>query len=55
MEKHNHEHDAEEMSAEELLQLNEDKVDALITLLIKKNVIKEDELQKAMDELYEEE
>ena len=45
----------EEFSTEEIVQINEDKVDALINLLIKKGVITEDELDAEMDDLYEDE
>lgn len=47
-------HGHEEFSLDELVQVTEDKVDALINLLLKKGLIKEDELQGALEELYEE-
>ena len=44
----------EEFSTEELVHLNEDKIDALINLLIKKGIITEKELSEAVDALYNE-
>ena len=47
--------DHDELSTEELVQLTEDKVDALINVLIEKGIVTEDELQSALDDLYEDE
>ncbi|RME77303.1 hypothetical protein D6774_04835 [Candidatus Woesearchaeota archaeon] len=44
----------QEISQEELLYVVNDKIDALIELLIEKNVISEDEYAKKLDSLYEE-
>lgn len=44
----------DDFSTEELVEVTEDKVDALINLLLKKGVISEDELHSAFEELYEE-
>lgn len=52
---HDHDGDHEEFSTEELVQVTEDKIDALINLLMKKKMISEDELSKELEDLYEEE
>lgn len=45
----------EEIEAtEDLAQNADDKVDALINLLIKKGIITEEEFDKELDDLYEE-
>ena len=46
--------DNEEMSAQELAIAAYNKLDALIDLLIKKNIITEAEFEAAEDELYKE-
>jgi len=46
--------DNEEMSAQELAIAAYNKLDALIDLLIKKNIITETEFEAAEDELYKE-
>jgi hypothetical protein len=46
--------ECEELSAEEVGFQAHDKIDALINLLVKKKLITEDELEKAYDELFEE-
>ena len=45
---------SEELTTEELAQHADDKVDALINLLIKKKIITEEEFEKSFDELFEE-
>lgn len=45
----------EELSTDELVQITEDKVDALINLLVEKKIISEQEFSKALDDLYEDE
>ncbi|MBD3318439.1 hypothetical protein GF342_00860 [Candidatus Woesearchaeota archaeon] len=56
-----HEHDencgpeCEEPSMEEVLSITEDKVDALIQVLIDKKIITEEEITNAVDALYPEE
>ena len=45
----------EEMSTEDIARAADDKIDALINLLIKKKIITDEEMGKALDELYEEE
>ena len=47
--------DEPEMSPEDIAQQADDKVDALINLLIKKGMISEEELDKEIDDLYENE
>ena len=47
--------DEEELSVEERAEDADNKVDALIDLLIKKGVITEDEFDKAYDDLFEDE
>lgn len=49
----NEEHD--EMSIEDLAYHADDKIDALINLLIKKNIITEKELEDEFNSLFEEE
>ncbi|MFH1409205.1 MAG: hypothetical protein ABIH34_04825 [Nanoarchaeota archaeon] len=44
----------EPMENEDIAGMADDKVDALIHLLIKKNLITEDEMDAAIDDLYEE-
>ncbi|PIY60596.1 hypothetical protein COY95_00970 [Candidatus Woesearchaeota archaeon CG_4_10_14_0_8_um_filter_47_5] len=46
--------DEEEMDSEDLVHYTDDKVDALISLLIKKGVISEQEFDAAYEELFEE-
>jgi polyhydroxyalkanoate synthesis regulator phasin len=48
-------HGEEEFTTEDISRLNEDKVDALINLLVKKGVFTEEELTAEIDDLYEEE
>ena len=58
MEEHVHEKSEEaheEMNVEEVAHHADDKVDALLELLIKKGVITEDEFNKEYDDLFEEE
>lgn len=43
-----------ELSTEELAQHADDKIDALVNLLIKKKLITEEEFEKSFDELFEE-
>ena len=43
-----------EEELEDVVEITEDKVDALINLLVKKNIISEEELTKETDGLYEE-
>ncbi len=49
-----HDTDEEEMTTEEIANHADDKVDALIQLLIKKKVITEDEYGKEFESLFEE-
>ncbi|MEM4396510.1 MAG: hypothetical protein QXR30_02540 [Candidatus Woesearchaeota archaeon] len=54
---HNHTHDEyeeEELTIEDIAVMANDKVDALIDLLIEKGIIKEEELIDKLDGLYEE-
>lgn len=54
---HNHQHDEyedEELTIEDIAVMANDKVDALIDLLIEKGIIKEEELIDKLDGLYEE-
>ena len=44
----------QELSAEDVAFMANDKIDALINLLIEKGIITEDELEKKLEELYEE-
>ncbi len=44
----------EELSVEDVAFMANDKIDALIDLLIEKGVITEDEIVQKIDELYEE-
>ncbi len=48
------EHEHEELSVEDIAFMANDKVDALIDLLIEKGVITEEEIVEKIDELYEE-
>lgn len=45
----------EEMSVEDIANSADDKVDALIDLLVKKDIITEPEFSEALEDLYEEE
>ena len=45
--------ECEEMDAQDLVEHVDDKVDALISLLVKKGVITEEEYEKEFDELFE--
>ena len=49
------EESTEEMSVEDLANHADDKVDALVQLLIKKGVISEEEYDKEFSSLFEEE
>jgi len=52
---HNHSHENEEdLSTEELAQYADDKIDALIKLLIKKKVITEQDMETEYNSLFEE-
>ena len=52
MEEHNgHE---EDMTTEEIAQYADDKIDALIKLLVKKKVITEQDMEKEYNALFEE-
>ena len=48
------EHEHEELTVEDVAFMANDKVDALIDLLIEKGVITEEEIVQKIDELYEE-
>ncbi|MBD3313847.1 hypothetical protein GF345_05380 [Candidatus Woesearchaeota archaeon] len=47
--------DDEELSVEEQAEEADNKVDALVELLVKKGIITEDEFDKAYDDLFEDE
>ncbi len=51
----NEEPQEEELNVEDIAEDADDKVEALINLLVKKRVITEEEFQKEYSELYEEE
>jgi len=51
---HSHEHGEDEMTTEELVDNNNVLLNTLIDVLIKKNVISEEELRNAIKELEEE-
>ncbi len=51
----NEEPQEEELNVEDIAEDADDKVEALINLLVKKGVITEEEFQKEYSELYEEE
>jgi hypothetical protein len=53
MDEHTNVQEEESFSTDELVSLNEDKIDALINLLIKKNVISEEELNGEIEDLYQ--
>ena len=42
----------EERKTEEIVRFNEDKIDAIIELLLKKKIITEEELSKEIEDLY---
>ena len=47
--------DDDELTVEDIAFMANDKIDALIELLDKKGIIKEDEVMKKIEELYKEE
>ena len=45
----------ESISAEDMAEMADDKVDALVNLLVKKKIIAEEEFDKEYEDLFEEE
>ncbi len=47
--------DEEDLTVEDIAFMANDKIDALIEILDKKGIVKEDEVMKKIEELYKEE